>query len=104
MKNYEKNSIDYIENYDLTDDQKAIFIDLLTTLISSCHEDWGSDSPKTLKQLFPKETWGNTDKNDRNILGKYVCHLVKLGDLPLTDTGDKNGSNHRLYIINKQGD
>lgn len=104
MQNHEENIIYYIEDCDLTEDQKVIFIDLLTKLISSCHEDCGSDSPKTLKQLFPKETWENIDENYRNRLGKHVRHLAKNGGLPLTDTGKRNGRNHRLYIINKQGD
>jgi hypothetical protein len=98
MQNHEENIISYIDNCDHTYNDKAIFIDLLTTLISSCHEDCGSDSPKTLKQLFPNETWENIDENDRNLLGKHVRQLVKVGGLPLMDSG-KTGSNHRLYII-----
>jgi hypothetical protein len=102
MQNHEENIISYIDTCDHTDNDKAIFIDLLTQLISACHEDSGNDSPKTLKQLFPK-IWENIDGHERNTLGKHVRHLVKLGGLPLTDAG-KTSENHRLYIINKQGD
>jgi hypothetical protein len=102
MQNHEENIISYIDNCDHTEDGKAIFIDLLTQLISACHEDSGNDSPKTLKQLFPK-IWESIDGHERNTLGKHVRHLVKLGGLPLTDAG-KTSENHHLYIINKQGD
>jgi hypothetical protein len=103
MQKHEENIISYIDNCDHTDDDKAIFIDLLTTLISSCHEDRDCHSPKTLKERFPKETWENIDGHDKNTLGRHVRLLVKLGGLPLTDAG-KTSENHCLYIINKQGD
>jgi hypothetical protein len=99
MKNYEENIISHIESCELTDDQKAIFIVLLTTIYSSCHEDRDCHSPKTLKELFPK-IWENIDGHDKNTLGRHVRLLVKLGGLPLTNTG-KNSKNHRQYIINK---
>jgi hypothetical protein len=99
MQNHEENIISYIENCDHTDDDKAIFIDHLLTLYSHCHADRGHNSPKTLKQLFPK-IWENIDGHERNTLGKHVCHLVKLGGLPLMESG-KNSENHCLYIINK---
>jgi hypothetical protein len=101
MQNHEEIIINYIENCDLTDDGKAIFIDLLLALYSYCHEDCGSDSPKTLKQLFPIEAWENIEENYGNRLGRHVRLLVKLGGLPLTDTGEKTSENHCLYIINK---
>ncbi|GAA0858870.1 hypothetical protein [Aliiglaciecola litoralis] len=103
MQNHEDNIINYIEGSDHTDDDKAIFFDYLTKLYSHCHEDCGSDSPKTLKQLFPIETWENIDGHNRNTLGKHVRHLVKLDGLPLTEVG-KTSENHCLYIINKQGE
>jgi hypothetical protein len=101
MQKHEETIISYIENCPHNDDEKAIFIDLLLTLYSYCHEGFHNQLPKTLKQLFRTEIWENIDENHRNTLGKHVRHLVKLGSLPLTDTGEKNGRNHRLYIINK---
>ncbi|MEP7706448.1 hypothetical protein [Paraglaciecola sp. 25GB23A] len=101
MPNHEENIISYIDNCDHTDNDKAIFIDLLLTLYIYCHEGFHNQLLKTLKQLFRTEIWENIDGHERNTLGKHVRHLVKLGGLPLTDTGEKNGRNHRLYIINK---
>jgi hypothetical protein len=103
MQNHEEIIIHYIDTCDLTDDVKAIFISILLDLYSYCHANYESPSSKTVKQLFPNEAWEKIDENDRNTLGKHVPHLVKLGGLPLTDTGKKNSRNHRLYIINKQG-
>jgi hypothetical protein len=99
MQNHEENIISYIDNCDHTYNDKVIFIVLLTTIYSSCHEDRGYHSPETLKELFPK-IWKNIDGHDRNTLGKHVRHLVKNGGLPLTDAG-KNSENHRQYIVNK---
>jgi hypothetical protein len=101
MQNHEEIIINYIENCDLTDDEKAIFIGLLLALVSYCYEERDSHTPKTLKQLFPIEAWENIDENYGKKLGKHVQYLAKVGGLPLTDTGKKTSSNHRLYIINK---
>jgi hypothetical protein len=101
MQNHEEIIINYIENCDYTDDVKAMFIGLLLDLLRYCHANYESPSSKTVKQLLPKETWEKIDENDKKTLGKYVCYLVKVGGLPLTDTGEKTSSNHRLYIINK---
>jgi hypothetical protein len=100
MQNHEETIITYIENCDHTDDVKAIFIGLLLDLLRYCHADRDYQSPKTLKQLFPKETWEDIDGHDRNTLGRHVSHLVKLGGLPLT-IFDKTSKNHWRYVINK---
>lgn len=99
MQNHDDTIINYIENCDHTDDEKAIFVDLLIKIDSSCQGGPRNDLPRTLKQLFP-QIWEKIDGHERNTLGKHVRHLVKLGGLPLMESG-KNSENHWLYLINK---
>ena len=103
MQNYEKNIINYIDNCKHSDDEKAIFIDLLLELVRYCHQNCDNQSSKTLKHLFPEEQWEQIHQSNRNTLGKHVRHLVSRRGLPLTDTDERTSSNHRLYIvINKE--